>query len=247
MSSRLDQIAPTKFDDETPEYYDLELFEICWDDILIPKIICNLSLKDLFNFRCCSKLSKQLIDEYALPAWKDVNLSGNNSTHISQAFAVLADNCRNTVQLNVAKCNWITDNLLIPFLQNNQKLMVVNLNGNDSCDLTPSSLQPIIIRKNKLKVLKLAKCNWLTIGAMQALAFHLASQDLQELDISYCCSLNERCICILLHSFRKLRVLSLAYISNVTDNVMFIISKFTRNIQHLNLVGCHEVTDRGIG
>lgn len=38
------------------------LFDVCWDDVLIPQVAVYLSLKDLFNLRCCSRTAQRFVE-----------------------------------------------------------------------------------------------------------------------------------------------------------------------------------------
>lgn len=87
--------------------------------------------------------------------------------------------------------------------------------------------------------------NFLLDGCLETIAFH--QTELVELDLSNCMTISERCLIILLNNFRRLQVLSLASVTNVTDNILFNISKYQTEIVHLNLFGCVQATDRGIG
>uniref|UniRef100_A0A2M4AE97 Putative leucine rich repeat some n=1 Tax=Anopheles triannulatus TaxID=58253 RepID=A0A2M4AE97_9DIPT len=226
----------------SPSTSSLTLFDIVWEDVLYVKLFPLLSLKDLFNLRCCSKLSKTFVDN-GLRRLRNINLSGNNSPSVELAFGVLTENCRNVQVINLARCNWLQDSILYPFLQHNRRLTKINLS--ECLNITSRALQPVIIACKQLTTLKLSHCHWLTIGALEALTLH--QTNIQELDISYCAALNERCISVFLLNCRALRTLSLANIPAVTDNLLFTIAKHSKLIKHLNLVGCYMITDRGVG
>lgn len=220
---------------------NLTIFHIPWEDILFQKVIPLLSLKDLFNLRCCSKISKELVD-MSFQNLEEICFSGNNTKNIHLAFKVLANNCIKLKILNLAKCLWLTDDLLIPLLKNNKNLKFVNLN--ECTSVSAIALQPIIIDCRELKVLKLSKCQWLTAGAVDAFTLHQCN--LEEFDISYCYSIGERCLLIFFRKFDKLRILSLAYTPSVTDNVLKQIGSYCKSLQHINLVGCNNISDIGI-
>lgn len=235
-------MADSTTDQQQDEPNGLTLFDIAWDDVLFAKVLPLLSLRDLFNLRCCSRLSKNFVDN-GFRRMRVLNLSGNNNRHIERGFQVVSRNSRNIRTVNLAKCSWLHDGLLSSFLQCNTKITRINLS--ECANITSASLQPIIIECKELTVLKLAHCNWLTIGAMEALTLHHSK--IQELDISHCNSLNERCISVFLLNCRRLHTLSLAYLPSVTDNLLYSIAKNSKEIRHLNVIGCQMVTDRGIG
>lgn len=163
---------------------------------------------------------------------------------VIEPLKVLGTLCQNLEVINFARCSWITDDLLIPLLEKNSKTLIeINLS---SCDnITQKSLQPIIIESKKLKKLNLSKCFWLTVGSLEAFVFH--HSHVMELDLSYCDMLTERCLHLLLQKFRCLRVLCLASVTCVNDNILFNISKYQTEISHLNLFNCSAITDRGVG
>uniref|UniRef100_A0A1Q3F8T1 Putative f-box/lrr protein drome n=1 Tax=Culex tarsalis TaxID=7177 RepID=A0A1Q3F8T1_CULTA len=233
--------------DEIDGPTDLTLFDIAWEDVLFAQLLPLLSLSDLFNLRCCSRLSKQLVDG-GLRSRRVINLSGNNSRNIDRAFRVLSRKCRNVRTANLAKCSWLSDGLLAEFLRANTKIRQLNLS--DCVNVTPVGLHPIIIDCKQLSSLKLARCSWLTIGAMEALTLHHSAPEahgIVELDISHCVGLNERCISIFLLNMRQLRTLAVAYIPAVTDNLLYSIAKNAKAMRHLNIIGCQLTTDRGVG
>ncbi|XP_018790774.1 PREDICTED: F-box/LRR-repeat protein 15 isoform X1 [Bactrocera latifrons] len=219
----------------------VSFFDISWQDVLIPMVAEFLTLKDLFNLRCCSKTAKRFV-EAAFERRKDINLAGNNSHNVELAFAVLGKCCRRIENLHLARCHWLTDEYLLPLLAENRRLRVVNLN--ECVNITPLALQPIIIECKELRILKLSKCQWLTTGAVDALTLH--HSNLVEFDISYCTAIGERCLIIFFRKLNKLNVLSLANTPSVTDQVLIQIASYCRSLEHINLVGCAAISDYGI-
>lgn len=225
-----------------PHDGELTLFDISWDDVLIPQMSVYLSLKDLFNLRSCSRIALRFV-EAALEIRQELQLSGNNSKNIEMAFKILARCCRRLEHLHLASCKWLTDELLLPLLENNkQRLSVVNLN--ECINITALSLQPIIVQCKELRVLKLSKCEWLTTGAVDALTLHQSK--LVEFDISYCGAIGERCLIIFFRKLNKLTVLSLANTPSVTDQVLIQIGNYCRELEHINLIGCASISDYGV-
>ncbi|XP_017043888.1 F-box/LRR-repeat protein 15 isoform X2 [Drosophila ficusphila] len=218
------------------------LFDISWDDVLIPQVAIYLSLKDLFNLRCCSRTAQRFV-EAALEKRVELHLSGNNTSNIDVGFRVLARCCRRLEVLHLACCRWLTDELLLPLLANNKKrLCAVNLN--ECINITALSLQPIIVECKELRMLKLSKCQWLTTGAVDALTLHQSK--LVEFDISYCGAIGERCLIIFFRKLNKLTVLSLANTPSVTDQVLIQIGNYCRELEHINLIGCAAISDYGV-
>ncbi|XP_005176476.1 F-box/LRR-repeat protein 15 isoform X1 [Musca domestica] len=219
----------------------ITFFDLSWEDVIIPKILSNLTLKELFTFRCCSQTTKRLV-ELALEKLGEIDFAGNNSVNIDHTFKVLGENCKRLENLQLARCNWMTDDLLLPILARNKHLKIVNLN--ECVNITPLALQPIIIECKDLRVLKLSKCQWLTTGAVDALTLH--QSNLEEFDISHCAAIGERCLIIFFRKLNKLTVLSLANTLSVTDQVLIQIANYCRALEHINLVGCAAISDFGI-
>ncbi|XP_013103015.1 F-box/LRR-repeat protein 15 [Stomoxys calcitrans] len=214
---------------------------LSWEDIIIPKILSTLTLKDLFTLRCCSHSAKRLA-EGALEKLLEIDFAGNNSSNVHLTFKVLGEHCKRLENLQLARCHWMTDELLLPILAKNKHLKIVNLN--ECINITPLALQPIIIECKDLRVLKLSKCQWLTTGAVDALTLH--QSNLEEFDISHCAAIGERCLIIFFRKLNKLNILSLANTLSVTDQVLIQIAKYCRALEHINLVGCSAITDYGI-
>ncbi|KAH8377526.1 hypothetical protein KR093_005803 [Drosophila rubida] len=222
--------------------HELTLFDISWEDVLIPHMCSLLTLKDLFNLRSCSRNALRFA-EAALERRQELQFSGNNTSNIEHAFKVLARCCRRLEQLHLARCTWLTDELLLPLLNNNkQRLSAVNLN--ECVNITALSLQPIIVQCKELRVLKLSKCQWLTTGAVDALTLHQSK--LVEFDISHCGAIGERCLIIFFRKLNKLTILSLANTPSVTDQVLIQIGNYCRQLEHINLIGCASISDYGV-
>ncbi|XP_030080307.1 F-box/LRR-repeat protein 15 isoform X2 [Drosophila hydei] len=242
MSSRNRTRTPSPMPMRRVHFGELTLFDINWDDVLIPKMSTYLSIKDLFNLRSCSRTALRLA-EAALEKRQELQLSGNNSSNIELGFKVLSRCCRRLEHLHLASCKWLTDELLLPLLNNNkQRLSAVNLN--ECVNITALSLQPIIVQCKELRILKLSKCQWLTTGAVDALTLHQSK--LVEFDISHCGAIGERCLIIFFRKLNKLTILSLANTPSVTDQVLIQIGNYCRELEHINLIGCAAISDYGV-
>lgn len=218
-----------------------KLFDLIWDDILLECIFPYLTIKDLFNLRCCSRLSEEFVD-CCFRKITRVNFSGIVDKHTKYAFEVLAKKCGNVRELNLAKCGWLTNSQLLPMLKNNISLETVNLNECNS--ITAVALQPVIINCKQLKKLSLSKCYWLTVGSVNALILH--QRNLEELNISHCNTIGPKVLYILCRYLENLKILSMAYLSCVSDAILVVIAKNCIKIRHLCLVGCDRITDEGV-
>ncbi|KAJ9592922.1 hypothetical protein L9F63_015427 [Diploptera punctata] len=219
---------------------EITLLDLSWDDILFQQILPRLSLKDCFNLRATSVLYKELVGAYFRKMRKlNVSMSVRSK---GPAFKVLADGCSNIHYLNLSQTKWMTDDLLMPFLNNNRHLTHVNLSG--CCDITSRSLQIIFILCENLKSLNLKDCRWVTAGCIEELVYH--QENLEEIDLSSCFNLGDDSLILLIQKFRKLRVLCISNVYSVTDKTMFAIAHFSRNLEHLNVSQCWRIKDEGV-
>jgi hypothetical protein len=200
-----------------------------------------LDIKDLFNLRCTCVTFRDYID-VELSKLKKMILPKSHES-IMTSFEVMCDKCSSLKVLNLNHNDWLTDEILSKILRKNSKTLK-SLSLNSCNNLSSVGLQPAIIDCKQLRKLSLHSCYWLTVGCIEAIAFH--HENLEDLDLSSCL-ISERCLVILLNKFRNLKVLSLSSIATVNDNVLFNISMFLNVIRHLNLFGCLSITDRGVG
>ncbi|XP_077298643.1 uncharacterized protein LOC143919923 [Arctopsyche grandis] len=217
----------------------MSLLEVFWLDVLLPQVLARLTLKDCFNLRCVSRDFRTLIDLH-LHALKVLKIL-NRRCFPKESFQVLSL-CEKIAVLNFSKCNFLSDDLLIPFLSQNKNITSVNLSNCQN--ITARSIQPLILHCN-LRVLKLSRCTWLTPGAIEALSLHQSS--LEEIDLSYCSFSSDGCLIILFKKFRNIKILSLEGVPQIGDRCVYAIAKFLSSIKHLNIACCHKVTDIGIG
>ncbi|XP_004524675.1 F-box/LRR-repeat protein 15 [Ceratitis capitata] len=219
----------------------VSLFDISWQDVLIPMFADFLSIKDLFNFRCCSQTAKRIVDA-VFERRKNINLAGINSRNIELAFAVLGKRCKRIESLNLARCHWLADDLLLPVLAANKRLRVVNLN--ECGKNTPIALQPIINECKELRILKLSTCQWLPKKSKDVLSMY--HSNLVEFDISYCFIIGERSLIKIFSKLNNLKILSLECTPSVTDEVLLQIANNCHGLEYINLVGCTAISDYGI-
>lgn len=93
---------------------------------------------------------------------RDLNLSGRNVCSY-QAFNYITQNCTNIVNINLNKCDWLTNDLMETIvLQNFTTLKSISLSH--CINLDSSALQPVIIHCRNLKKLSLSNNYWLSCG-----------------------------------------------------------------------------------
>ncbi|KAG5675988.1 hypothetical protein PVAND_005844 [Polypedilum vanderplanki] len=221
---------------------EINILHLIYNDTFI-EIKRFLSLKDIFNLRCVSSDFRDYFDN-ELAVLKVLNFAGQDDRAVS-CLKLLNNRCMNLRTINFSNCRWLTNDLLIPMLFNNSHtLREINLSRCEN--LTEMAIHPLIIHCKQIKKLVLSHCShWLTIGSLEALIFHHCN--IEELDLTGCVTMSERCLTLLLQKFQKLKVLCLASMPCVNDNILFNISKFQSDIVHLNLFNCNAITDRGVG
>lgn len=218
----------------------ISLLDLVFSDLFC-EIQTYLDIKDFFSLRCVSVDLHDYIDK-EIAKMKKLVLPKCHENAV-KPFKVLCEKCCHLEVINLSQNSWLSDDLLSKLLAANSKTLV-NLNLNNCSKLTSVALQPAIIDCKILRKLSLQSCFWLTVGCIEAIAFH--HELLEELDLSNCL-LSERSLIILLNKFRLLRILSLASVATVSDNILFSISLYLKDITHLNLFGCPGITDRGLG
>lgn len=99
----------------------ITLFDLLWDDILIPHVASRLSIKSLYNLSKCSKQSKKFVK---LAFQSKRKLFDLNLCEDDQVIEFLSENYTNLDELQCMSC--ITNDL-IPFLENNKNLRILYL------------------------------------------------------------------------------------------------------------------------
>ena len=201
------------------------VFDLPLHDVFILRILNQLSLKDLFNLRCCSRRTRLAVDT-ALTDLKELNLSTNNSKYIDRAFEVLATNCINLQTLNLSNCHWLSNDLLMPLLLANPKLRVIDVH--ECCKVTPTALQAIT--GEQLEKLTINKCLW----------------EVFDNWTEGCITIYEHCMVNCFSNLPHLKELSMKYTMYLTDEVLIAVAKNCPNLRILDVTGCHQITDIGM-
>lgn len=213
------------------------------EDIFVPEISRHLSLKDLLSLRSCSTECKFIVNECFVNL-KCINFSNKNSDTTRKLFLLLLNlNSGRLSSLNLAKCCWVTDSILIATLEKchkNLKEVILSDCGN----LSSVSIQPLIIKCKSLKVLKLSNCHWVTTGSLEALTLH--HNLIEDLDLSNCMFISARCFTTMFRRFTALKVLSLEKNQNVNDIVLMQLANSCKQLTTVNLSFCGNITEMGL-
>uniref|UniRef100_A0A1B6GMC0 F-box/LRR-repeat protein 15-like leucin rich repeat domain-containing protein n=1 Tax=Cuerna arida TaxID=1464854 RepID=A0A1B6GMC0_9HEMI len=224
-------------EDARPSFIDLY-----WEDILYTKVLPLLSIKDLFSMRRVSTRYKLLIDSY-FSRMKVLNLSPFSQVFNGAALQVLRQHCTHLHVVMMANCNWLTDDLLIPLLENN--VSITKLILNNCSRLSSICLQPVMINCKNLKILSLANCKWMTIGCLHALTLHQHS--LEGVDFSGCSLIdNGDSLNNFLMLSPKIKVLNLSRLGCVNDTTLSVLARAAKQLETLNITACLNVTGYGM-
>lgn len=213
------------------------------EDVFVPNISKHLSLKDLLSLRSCSTGCKYIVDK-CLVDLKQINLANKNSASTPKLFQLLVElNSGRLRSLNLAKCQWLTDRILFTTLKKCQSHLE-EIVLSDCVNLTPYSIQPVIINCKQLRVLKLSNCHWVSTGALEALGLH--HNNIEDLDLSNCTVASPRCLLTMFWKFTALKVLNLERNQNVTDMMLAQLGISCKLLTMVNLSYCGNVTEMGL-
>lgn len=219
----------------------IRLSDIPWDDIIFPKILKYCSWGDLFRMRRLAKWSLNMINQY-FKTLTVVDLGPVSRRFTAQAFHCLTVNCTNLRVLNLGNCKWITNEVLIPVIENNPKLIVFDIS---SCyQLTNACLERLASCCLSLKHLSLKECHWVEAAAIFQIAFHC--NQLEEVDLTSCWEVTDDAMIELAARCPNLKRLSLSRIYGITDRTLLALGSYTTQLEFLNVSGCWRITDLGI-
>ena len=161
-----------------------------WHDVLFRSIFPCLSLTTLFRLRQVNSQYKQCVEEYFSQCHK-VNLCRVSVRFTITAFNILTkDNSQiRTLILRNSK-SWLSDDLLIPVLKNNNKLQKIDLTNCTS--LSNRSIQGMASNCPDLRELLLRDCHSLSLEGLTAIAFNCSK--LEKVDLTACWEVNDEAV-----------------------------------------------------
>ncbi|XP_039403396.1 F-box/LRR-repeat protein 15 isoform X2 [Mauremys reevesii] len=218
------------------------LLDLPWEDILVPHILCHLSLRQLLSLQRVSKAFQTLIQLYLA----DMRCfdSSQVGPHLPKAaFCNLLKDNEVLQHLALQNCSdWLTDKELLPVIGQNHHLQEIQLS---SClQLSRHALVAISLSCPNVRSLCLAHCEWVDSLSLRSLADHC--KGLESLDLTACRQLKDEAICYLVQKCSRLKSLSLAVNANVGDTAVEEIAKCCRELEHLDLTGCLRVKNESI-
>lgn len=225
----------------------LTLFDISWEDVLYPHVVRYLTLKDLFNLRCCSRTAREFVNG-SLRSMKVLRIiDSNSSSDMGRTIDVITDYCKNLRQIHINNCTWIT-NRIVETLMNINNLKLLSVDITNCRYLAIGHLLANVNVCQQLKKLVLRDCQgdfnyWQWNDMMKQPCHNIAELDLSELNDTY---ITERDLINISLKFPNVLRFRLENTDVVTDNVIVAIGKFCTKIEYLNINNCEKVTDRGI-
>nr|XP_053611235.1 F-box/LRR-repeat protein 15 isoform X2 [Plodia interpunctella] len=180
-----------------------QLFDLYWEDILVSKIIPQLTIRECFNFRCVSKTCLQIINMYfsKLKSLKLMNKGFSPHTFgilklgrctwlTTGAMEALALHQSKLEDVDLSYCVCISESCILICIKKFRHLKTVNLEGNKQ--ITDKSLYALAKYSKSLKLLNLGGCCDITDKGVRALALH--SHKLEGLLLRGCVKVTENSI-----------------------------------------------------
>ncbi|XP_034070165.1 F-box/LRR-repeat protein 15 isoform X2 [Gymnodraco acuticeps] len=229
-------------DEEAQMQTRCHILDLPWEDVLVPHILCFLSLQHLVSLQRVSRQFHSLIQVY-LANCRTFDLSSIGPSVPKEAFCSMLKDNKVLHSLCLSSCSeWVTDKELLPVIGQNQHLQRVDMS---SCvGLTRHSLVAVSLSCMHLQHLGLAHCEWVDSLSLRSLVDHCGG--LQSINITACRQLKDDAICYMAKKCLKLRSLSLAVNANVTDESVEEVAKNCRGLEQLDLTGCLRVRNQSI-
>lgn len=220
---------------------EINLMQIPWNDIIFPFIFKHLSWRDLFRFRGVSQTALIMTNEY-FKSLNVIDLCPVSRRFTAQSFERVTNECKNVRILNLANCKWINSELLIPVIEYNPHIVVLDISG--CYEVTNDTLHKLALNCKSLKTLKLKECHWVNAFAITNIAFNCSN--LEDVNLVSCWEVSDDSAIDLITNCINLKQLSLSKIYGITDRTLNALAVYAKNLEYLNVSGCWRITDYGI-
>lgn len=166
------------------------LLDIPWEQVLCRHVLPHLSFQELFRLRSVSRQFCELIDVHFSLLFT-ITTAKYSDTFSATAFSILSGRnfCVKELVLSNAK-DWLTDDSLLPVVQNNPLLRTVDLTN--CLGISNASLYAIGVNCRNLRWLSLRKCVWVSPAGMLSLITN--EQPLEYIDLSGCWNLDDEAV-----------------------------------------------------
>jgi len=222
------------------------VFELHWDDILIPRVLPYLSAKDLLILRATCTEGRDLVQIF-LGNLRTLDLSSSIYSRFTVEAFQTVTRSQNIRHLNLrgSSLRWLQDSVVIPSLLSNPLLTYLDLS---SCHgLTEGVIFALATSDcvKQLKILKLSSCGWAGQEAMTTL-FN-ATSALEDVDLTGCwgCGDSGVATALVLHN-PNLKHLSLANIYGLRDDSVEMLARHSHFLESLDLRECYRLTNGSI-
>ncbi|XP_072165440.1 uncharacterized protein [Diadema setosum] len=235
-----DGASGDKADEGSTDDERLTILDILpWEDVLVARILPHLDITDLFRLRLVSRGFRDVVAIHFAES-HHIDLSHVGPSFTADAFQVMALDARNLLTLSVPCCKkWITDDLILPVIENNPHLRKINISENSS--LSTEVVRTIGVNCHDLRCLMLAECQQITSTSVEGIAMNC--EQLEQLDLTGCWNMDDDTMNTVLQLNRNLTWLSVARLYGITGNLVNLICCFCPNIEYLDIQGCWRITD----
>ncbi|XP_064621690.1 F-box/LRR-repeat protein 15-like isoform X2 [Lineus longissimus] len=221
------------------------LLDLPWEDVIYRHILIHLEWKALFRLRQVSKECKNLVEDY-FSVIRVLDFSTDNAIIASkinaEIFSLFADKCHSVRTLLLPDSgDWLTDVILVPFLESNPHLKHLDLT--ECSSVGNGSMHAVSLYSHKLKKLVLKDCHWLNGAALSGIA--MSCMEMEYVDLTGCWTVNDEALVALLIHCKKIKCLSIGNIYGITDNSARYLS-MCGQLTHLNIRGCWRIGNETI-
>ncbi|XP_055711120.1 F-box/LRR-repeat protein 15-like [Phlebotomus papatasi] len=213
------------------------------EDFFLEYLSKYLEIPELFNFRCCSRMCRDLVDQMLTRRKRlciEEDSTQNNKWETS--FRVISRKCRMLREIHLIGLPWLTEDLLLEFLNNNTELEIFS---HHLCfKITSSGLHPLAVNCKKLHTLHLsglAVCD----GFLQTLNMH--NNHLVDVSLSLYC-LSEAILCDFFKTQIHLRIIHLSqkHFCKEHSPVLGTIAEYCKDLEYLDILDLDRSDDEAV-
>ncbi|XP_002128847.2 uncharacterized protein LOC100178899 [Ciona intestinalis] len=212
-------------------------------DVLFPKILDFLSIKEVFLLREVSKKYQTTVDEYFMTCRK-LQLAEHSCDVTPEAFLLMTkkNNILQELNLNNSK-HWLDDNLFLSVVC--KCPMLKNVDITNCSRLTNRSLHTLASYCKFLTTLSIHGCHWIDKDTFKVVIS--SNRNLIDVDASGCWSLDDDCIITMASKCTNLKKLALVNVYPITDRSIESLALNCKHLTTLKVSGCWRITNTSIG